>query len=183
MVFEYILKKNGISPEEVQIDQSIDFGLTAAAFTENDADYTVEFEPHATKLEQEGVGTVVASLGVDSGYVPYTCYSAKGSYIRENQELIQGFVNGIQKGLDYVNSHTAKEIAEVIAPQFTDTDVETITKIVERYLAQNTWKEDTVFEEESFLLLEHILIDGKELEKKVSYTDLVDTSFSKRAAK
>ena len=71
----------------------------------------------------------------------------------------------------------------MIAPQFTDTDVETITKIVERYLAQNTWKEDTVFEEESFLLLEHILIDGKELEKKVPYTDLVDTSFSKRAAK
>ena len=42
MVFEYILKKNGIDPKtDLTIDQSIDFGLTAAAFTSNDADYTV----------------------------------------------------------------------------------------------------------------------------------------------
>ena len=42
MVFEYILKKNGIDPKtDLSIDQSINFGLTAAAFTSNDADYTV----------------------------------------------------------------------------------------------------------------------------------------------
>ena len=71
MVFEYILKKNGIDPtKDLSIDQSISFGLTAAAFTSNDSDYTVEFEPFATALEQEGNGYVVASLGKDSGYVP-----------------------------------------------------------------------------------------------------------------
>ena len=57
MVFEYILKKNGIDPaKDLSIDQSISFGLTAAAFTSNDSDYTVEFEPFATALEQEGNG-------------------------------------------------------------------------------------------------------------------------------
>lgn len=84
MIFEYILKKNGIDPKtDLTIDQSINFGLTAAAFTSNDADYTVEFEPFATGLEKEGSGTVVASLGVDSGYVPYTAYSAKKSYLEK----------------------------------------------------------------------------------------------------
>ena len=76
MVFEYILKKNGIDPAvDLTIDQSIDFGSTAAAFTGNGspAEYTVEFEPSATALEQEGKGYVVASLGEASGYVPYTC--------------------------------------------------------------------------------------------------------------
>ena len=34
MVFEYILKENGIDPEkDLEIDQSIDFGSTAAAFS------------------------------------------------------------------------------------------------------------------------------------------------------
>ncbi|MBT9775910.1 ABC transporter substrate-binding protein [Clostridium sp. MCC353] len=43
MVFEYILKKNGIDPKaDLTIDQSINFGLTAAAFTSDDSDYTVE---------------------------------------------------------------------------------------------------------------------------------------------
>ena len=123
MVFEYILKKNGLDPAaDLEIDQSISFGLTAAAFSGGDADYTVEFEPYATLLEQEGNGYVVASLGEASGYVPYTAYSAQKSYLESHPDIIQGFTNAIQKGMDYVNSHTAEEIAKVIAPQFPETD-------------------------------------------------------------
>lgn len=49
MVFEFILKKNGIDPAaDLSIDQSIDFGSTAAAFTGNDAEFTVEFEKRYT---------------------------------------------------------------------------------------------------------------------------------------
>ena len=147
MVFEYILKKHGIDPKtDLTIDQSISFGLTAAAFTSGDADYTVEFEPFATTLEMENCGTVVASLGRDSGYVPYTAYCAKKSYMEKNPRLIQKFTNAIQKGLDYVNSHSAWEIAKTIQPQFKDTPVEKIAAIIDRYKSQDTWKEDTIFE-------------------------------------
>ena len=45
------------------------------------ADFTVEFEPSATALEKEGKGYVVAYLGVDSGYVASTSYSAKTSFL------------------------------------------------------------------------------------------------------
>ena len=183
MVFEYILKKNGIDPKtDLTIDQSIDFGLTAAAFTSSDANYTVEFEPFATKLELEGNGTVVASLGVDSGYVPYTAYSAKKSYMEQNPELIQSFTNAIQKGLEYVNTHSSEEIAKVIKPQFAETDEATIATIVERYKAQDTWKEDTVFNAESFDLLQNILEEAGELTARVPYEDLVTTEYAKRAA-
>ena len=184
MVFEYILKKNGIDPAtDLTIDQSIDFGLTAAAFPSSDADYTVEFEPFATALETEGNGYVVASLGEASGYVPYTAYSAKKSYREAHPEIIQKFTDAIQKGLDYVNSHSAEEIAATIQPQFKETDLDALTKIVERYRSQDTWKKDTVFEEESFLLLENILEEAGELPARVPYEDLVTTEFSKKAAK
>ena len=43
MVFEYILKQNGIALTDLTIDQSIDFGSTAAAFTGGKGDYPVEF--------------------------------------------------------------------------------------------------------------------------------------------
>lgn len=183
MVFEYILKKNGIDPKtDLSIDQSINFGLTAAAFTSNDADYTVEFEPFATALEQEGNGYVVASLGKDSGYVPYTAYSAKKSYLEKHPEIIQRFTNAIQKGLDYVNTHSAAEIAETIKPQFQETDTEKIKIIVERYKEQDTWKGNTVFEKESFELLENILEEAGELDTRVPYEDLVKTEFAKAAS-
>lgn len=184
MVFEYILKKNGIDPKtDLTIDQSINFGLTAAAFTSDDSDYTVEFEPFATGLELEGGGYVVASLGKDSGYVPYTAYSAKKSYLDKNPEVIQAFTNAIQRGLEYVNSHSAEEIAKTIQPQFKETPIENITAIVNRYKAQDTWKEDTVFEEDSFELLENILEEAGELSQRVPYEDLVNTTFAREAAK
>ncbi len=184
MVFEYILKKKGLDPaKDLNIVQNIDFGSTAAAFTGGQGDFTVEFEPHATSLELEEEGFVVASLGVESGYVPYTAYSAKNSFLKENPELIQGFTNALQKGMDYVNSHTAEEIAKVIAPQFKETDLETIAAIVERYKEQDTWKEDLVFEKESFTLLEDILMESEQLKEMVPYEDLVNTDFAKKAKK
>ena len=42
MVFEYILKENGIDPEtDLEINQNIDFGSTAAAFAEGQGEFTV----------------------------------------------------------------------------------------------------------------------------------------------
>ena len=184
MVFEYILRKNGLDPQkDLTIDQSIDFGSTAAAFTgDTSADFTVEFEPSATALEKEGAGYVVASLGVDSGYVPYTSYSAKTSYMEKNPEIIQKFTNALQKGMEYVQSHTPEEIAEVIAPQFAETDLDTVTAIVKRYYDQDTWKSNLIFEKESFELLEDILEDSGELSERVSYENLVTTKYAQEAA-
>lgn len=182
MVFEYILKQNGIDPAaDVKIDQSIDFGLTAAAFTSGEADFTVEFEPYATALELEGAGYVVASLGVDSGYVPYTAYCAQASYMEENPEIIQKFTNAIQKGMEYVNTHTPEEIASVIKPQFPETEESTIATIVARYQEQDTWKSDLIFQEDSFLLLQDILDEAGELTQRVPYEKLVTTKFAEEA--
>ena len=175
---------NNIDPKtDLSIDQSIDFGSTAAAFSGGQGDFSVEFEPFATSLEEKGDGYIVASLGVDSGYVPYTAFSAKSSYMEKNPEVIQGFTNALQKGMDYVNSHSSKEIAKAIAPQFEETEISTIATIVERYKSQDTWKDNLIFEKDSFTLLQDILTDAGELEKTVPYEDLVTTVYAEKAAK
>lgn len=184
MVFEYILKKNNMDPQkDLKMVQNIDFGLTAEAFASGQGDYSVEFEPFAASLEKEKKGVVVASLGVDSGMVPYTAYSAKESYIKKNADTIQKFTNALQKGMDFVKSHTPQEIAEVIQPQFKETERDTLTTIVERYYDQGTWKDDLVFEKESFELLQDILESGGELSSRVSYEELVNTEFASKAPK
>lgn len=182
MVFEYILKENGIEPyDEIDMIKNIDFGITSQSFLAGQGDYTVEFEPAATAIELEGEGKVVASLGVASGKVPYTAYAAKASYIKKNPEVIQKFVNALQKGMDYVNSHTTEEIALVIQPQFNETNIQNIEIIVERYKDQDTWKENLVFERESFELLQDILETAGELSKRTPYEELVNTSFAQKA--
>ncbi|MBQ5674865.1 MAG: ABC transporter substrate-binding protein [Lachnospiraceae bacterium] len=180
MVFEYILQKNNLNPaSDLTIDQSIDFGSTAAAFSSGKGDFTVEFEPAATSLENMGEGYhVVASLGVDSGYVPYTAFAAKESFMKQNPAKIQKFVNALSKGMEYVDTHTPEEIAKIIKPQFEETDLDSLTTIVERYHSQDSWNSSLRFEEDSFKLLVDILANANELpDANLSYEDIVNNQF------
>ena len=182
MVFEYVLAQKGIDKKDVNINQSIDFGSTAAAFSGGQGDYTIEFDPSATLLEQKGDGYVVAAVGTESGYVPYTSYSVKQSYLKTHGATVEKFTKALQKGMDFVQTHTPEEIAEVIAPQFAETELETITAIVRRYYEQDTRKEYLIFEDESFDLLQEILEQAGELEKKAPYKTLVTTKYAEEAA-
>ena len=182
MVLEYILAQNNLKPgEDMEIINNIAYNSTAGAFVGNVGDYTVEFEPTATTLEQQGNGYVVASLGTESGFVPYTVYMATKDYMEENPDIIQKFTNAIYKGQLWVNSHTSREIAEVIAPHFTESDIDTLEIIVERYKAQDTWKTDPIFEQESLELIEDIMEQAGELDQRVPYEEFITTEFAKKA--
>jgi len=179
MVFEYVLKKHNIDPEkDIKLVQNIDFANTSGAFSGGTGDYTVEFEPSATMLEEQGAGYVAASVGTESGYVPYTAYCAARSYVKDHKDILLAFTRAIEKGQKYVKEHTAEEIARTIAPQFKDADVNTIEKIVTRYKEQDTFKDNTRFEEDSFNLLQDILEEAGVLEKRADYDRLVTTEFS-----
>ena len=63
-------------------------------------------------------------LGEASGYVPYTVYMARDDFMTEHPDIIEAFTRAIYKGQQWVDSHTSAEIAEVILPQFPDSDAE-----------------------------------------------------------
>ena len=51
-----------------------------------------------------------------------------------------------------------------------------------RYYDQDTWKENLIFEEESFELLQDILEEAGELTERAPYEDLVTTEYAENAA-
>lgn len=83
--------------------------------------------------------------------------------------------------MDYVQNHTPEEIASIIKPQFKETDLNTVTTIVTRYYEQETWKDNLIFEEQSFQLLQNILKSAGELKNEVPYEDLVTTEYAEKA--
>jgi len=181
MVFEYILYKNGLDPEtDVNIDKSVDFGATAAAFSGSTVDFTIEFEPYATMLSQKGDGYVVASLGEASGYVPYTSFCAKKSYLEQQKETVIAFMKALRRGMEYVENHSAREVAKCIAPQFAEMEEDALTEMIRRYAEQDTWKSDMIFEKEGFELLQNILMDAGVIEKKQEYEILVNTEIARK---
>lgn len=174
MTLEYALKQNGIDPKkDVEIDTSVDFAAMGGAFIGGQGDFVTLFEPNALELEKEGYGYVVASIGELGGVVPYTSYSARISFIEENEELINNFTKAIQKGIDYVHNHTDEEVAKAIIDQFPDTSLEDIAKVVKRYRDIDAWPKTTDFSEDSFNHLQDIMIDNGAIDKKVPYDKLM----------
>ena len=173
MTLKYILNQNGIKDDELTLDTSIAFSSMASSFIGGIGDYVSLFEPTATNVVNQGYGYIVASLGELGGNVPYTSYSARKSFIEENPELIKKFTRAIQKGIDFVNNHDAKEIAEIIKIEFPDTDINDIINAINQYKSVNTWPNTTFFSKESFDHMQDIMINAKELKEKVSYEDLI----------
>lgn len=173
MTFEYVLRQNEMDPKtDLTIDTSVEFAAMGGAFIGGDDDFVTLFEPTALEVEQQGYGYVVASIGELGGVVPYTSYSARISFIEENPDLIAGFNRAVQKGLDYVHSHSDEEVAKTILSFFPDTSLNDLTEVVGRYRKIDAWPTTTSFTEESFNHLQDIMIDAGELEEKVPYSEL-----------
>ncbi len=182
MTLEYVLKNNGLTPgEDVNVRTDIQYGVMAGAFAGGEGDYTTLFEPVASQMEKEGKGYVVASVGEESGYIPYTAYSAKQSYIEENPEIIQKFTNAVYKGMLWVEEHSSEEIAKSIQPHFPDADLEILTSVAERYRSIGAWAPDLVLTEEGLDRLQEVMTEAGELDTKVPYEEIVNTEFAKKA--
>ena len=182
MTFEYLLKEKGIDPKnDLNLDDSIQFSLMAGAFSGSDAEYVTLFEPTASMIEQEQKGYILASIGLESGEIPYTAYCAKKSYIGENEDVIQRFTNAIQKGLTWVNEHSAEEVAKSILDAFPDTDLPLLTTVVQRYKDIDSWKTNPVLEQTDFDKLQTIMESAGELNKKAPYEKIVNNQYAEIA--
>lgn len=174
MTLEYILTNKGINPKkDLTIDTSIAFASMAGSFIGGTGDFVSLFEPTALKLESEGHGYVVASLGELGGEVPYTVYNTRKSYYENNQDTLKSFAKAIQRGLDYTHTHSAKEIAEVILNYFPDTSLDDLTKIVERYKSIDSWYNTVEIKEENYNHVLDIIKNAGELKGNAPFKDLV----------
>ena len=184
MTFEYVLKANGLDTEkDVTLDNSVQFAMMTSAFASGTGDYVSAFEPTASMLEREGKGYIVAAVGKATEEIPYTAYFASKEYIEKNEATIQGFANAVAKGQKWCSEHTAKEIAEVVAPQFPDTDIELLTASIQNYMDIDAWCDTPVMSEDSFNRLQDVMTSAGELSKRASYSDVVDNSFAIKASK
>lgn len=184
IILQYVLRKNGLTPgKDVMIDTTMQFAAMPGAFIGGKGDYVIIFEPTASEMEKAKEAYVVASLGKESGEVPYTAYFSKKSYIEKNPQTIQKFTNAIYKGQRWVDSHTPEEIAKAIKPQFPDSDDAILAAVVKRYKDQYTWKKDPILLEKDLNVLQKALQDAGELNKLAPYDKIVTTKFGEAAIK
>ena len=178
MTFEWALRQNGIDPKkDLFIDTSVAFAAMEGAFIGGNADFVTLFEPNATSVEKNGLGYVVAYIGELGGTVPYTAYNARRSYIEKNPEIIEKFTRAINKGLEYVYTHDAKDVAKIVIDYFPNTSLNDMEVIIERYKSWEAWKKNIKISEDEWLHIQEIIEASGELKASVPYDKLIYTAF------
>lgn len=175
--FQNALDKTNTDAKKININTSIDFASLTGTFIAGTGDFVNLFEPNATKIEKEGYGYIVASIGKYSGEMPYTAFNARKSYINDNKELIKKFTNSINEGLNFVKNNTSKTIADTIINQFPDTSKNDLETIIERYKEADSWLETPYITEQSFKNLEDIMIKDNQISKYVPYNKLINNFY------
>lgn len=185
MTLEYVMRQNGVIPgDDATVDTTVQFNMMAGAFTGGNGDYVALFEPTATEVEQAGKGYILASIGQEGGEIPYTAYFASQTYLQEHPDVVQSFTNAVAKGQKWIIEHTAAETAKVIAAQFPDTSVETLTQVVQRYKDIDAWNATPVMEQSALERLETVMETAGVLthDEWVDFDRLVDNSYAQKAA-
>lgn len=186
MALEYVLKQNGLNPEnDVKMVTNVDFTATAGAFKSGIGDYVALFEPTATMLEKDGAGNIVSSIGNEAGNISYTCFYTTKSYMDENPEIIQKFTNAIYKGQQWVQQHTSEEVADSIISFFPGTDKEVIVKVIDNYKNIEAYSETPEVSEDGLNKLMDIIqgYDESLITERPDFNIIVNNLFAKQAIK
>lgn len=179
MTLEYLLKQKGYeNGRNITLNFDIQFNLTAAAFEGGTGDYCTLFEPTASEFEKAGKGYVVASVGKDSGEVPYTCFMALKTYIDNNTETVKKFTKAIYKAIDFLQTATEEECVAALKNQFPGIEDESIVASIKRYVEIDAWVNHLTMKKSALENLCKIMQNAGELTKAVDYDKLVRTDIS-----
>lgn len=182
MMLEWILKEHGIEMgKDVEVITHLAFTAAAGAFQAGLGDFVAQFEPTLSELEAQGVGYIVASLGVDGGDITYTVYHARKDYLEKHPDIIQKFTNAIYRGQRWVYSHTVEEIVDVVMPFFPGVSREIMIKATDRYKSQDSWMPTPEISRSSFEHLLEVMMNAGELKELVPFDALMTNEFARRA--
>lgn len=180
MTFEYVLHENGIN---AILNYDVAFNMMTPAFERGIANYCTMFEPVASEYQAAGKGYIVASVGQESGEIPYTCFMAKQSYMDSHANKIEGLVRAVTKAVKYVNSADSSTVASLLAPYFAGTSESSLKTSVESYKKIDAWVTNMAMKETAFNRLQDVMELAGELKKRVNFNDVVNTEIADKIYK
>ena len=178
MTFEYVIDELGV---DAKLNYDVDFNYMTAAFESGIADYCTMFEPTASDYQSEGKGYIVASVGEQSGEIPYTCFAAKESYINANPEKIEGLLRAVTKAIKFTMEESAQTAAKYLVSYFDGTSEASLANSVQAYKDIDAWVTNMAMEESAFTRLQDVIENSGELERRVDFAELILTDAAQKA--
>lgn len=188
MTLEYIIEQAGLTigtntaAGEVNLRTDVSFPMIGSEFVTSGCEYCTLFEPTATNLEKEGNGYVLDAVGEFSGYLPYTVFATKQSFLEDKSEQAEKFLNAVYRGYQYIATQSSLKAAEALAPSFSGMSTEELQIAVEQYLSIDAWCSSPVMTEQSFQKMMEIINSTSDTQYSATYSELVDNTIASKIA-
>lgn len=184
MTLEYVIKEAGLEIGEgegkVNLRTDVAFNLTASTWeNEKSVKYCTLFEPTATTMENNEKGYVVSSVGKLSGSIPYTCFIAKQSYLKDHNDVATKFIKAVAKGYRFIADNVKTnsfEIAKALKPSFDGSTENELAIAVTQYMNIHAWNEGMVLESKSFDRLMDVMISAGVIKNRSEWSKVVDNT-------
>lgn len=177
--FQYALRKHGVVPEELKLLHGLSLEDAVAAFRQGQADFIHLPEPAVEQLIAEGVGHLTVALGPENGHIAYSSFAATTDFMDGNPEVVQRFIQGFSRALQWMADNDASEIGKTVAPFFPDVPPDLIAQAVARYQAQDTWPVNPVLGQPEYEGLQEILVSAGLVKERQPYAKVVRSEFTR----
>ena len=193
MTLQYIIEEFGLTigtnkdANEVDLIDNVEFNAIGSTFvSRKDVKYCTLFEPTATEFVNESNGEYKL-IGSVSQFltekVPYTCFVAKSSYLKDNKEQAEKFLTAVSKGYKFleqcVEDNQLNKAGEALLPSFNGMTKEELGIAIKAYVDINAWTANPAMTESSYDKLIDITANaGKILGNGVTYGSVVDNSIA-----
>lgn len=176
MTLEYAIEKNNV--ENCTINYDVAFDNLTSAFIGGTGDFVTAFEPTASQIVANNKGYILASIGAETGEIPYTAFTANRSFINANKDTIKDFLRAIMKGYNYLMSASINEIVNALRPSFDGTSDELLRKSIEAYIEIDSWARTPVMSKVAYDNLIKIMQNAGKLTETVAFEKVVDNSYA-----
>jgi len=121
----YMMAQVGLKPDDASFIGTGSGGTVVAAVQHGEVDGISNADPMITKLDRDGLITIVADTRtlegtnkVYGGPYPAAVLYASASFIEKNPATVQALVTAFVRGLKWVKSHNADEIAKMMPEEY-----------------------------------------------------------------
>ena len=177
MTFEYVVKTGKI---DCTLNYDVAFNMMTPAFESGIADYCTMFEPTASEYQAQGKGYIVASVGQESGEIPYTCFMAKQSYIDNNGKAVEALLRAVTRAVKYINETDSETVAGYLTSYFDGTSKNSIKTSLDSYKSIDAWVTNMAMKESAFDKLQDVIDLAGELNGRVKFGDVVITETAQK---
>ena len=176
MTLEYAIGSNNV--QNCTINYDVAFDNLTSAFIGGTGDFVTAFEPAASAIAETGRGYILASVGAETGEIPYTAFTANTSYINKNTDTIKNFLRAIMKGYNYLMSAQIDDIVDALSPSFTGTSKESIKNSIQKYIAIDSWNSTPVMTEVAYNNLIKVMKNAGSITETVPFASVVNNSYA-----